>query len=87
MLNRKQRRSSTRKTHPEAIPACFLLYCPVAGMYLVDADAETTTLHFGEERFAAAIPTRDEALELAKDVRTASGLQLAIQPRFLPYYH
>lgn len=86
-MNRKQRRASARKTHRQAIPACFLLYCPVAGMYLVDADAETTTLHFGDEASAAAMPTREDALELAKDVRIASGLHLAIQPRYLPHYH
>ncbi len=86
-MNRKQRRATSRKTHREAIPACYLLYCPVAGMYLVDADAETTTLHFGEEASAAAMPTREDALELVKDVLIASGLQLAIQPRYLPYYH
>lgn len=56
-------------------------------MYLIDADAETTTLRFGDEFFAAAMPTREDALELARDVRIASGLHLAIQPRYLPHYH
>lgn len=86
-MNRKQRRTAARRTHREAMPICYLLYCPVAGMYLVDADADTTTLKFGEEAWAAAMPTREDALELAKDVLVASGLLLAIQPRYLPYYH
>lgn len=86
-MNRKQRRTVARHPHREATPICYLLYCPVAGMYLVDADAETTTLKFGEEAWAAAMPTREDALELAKDVLIASGLQLAIQPRYLPFYH
>jgi hypothetical protein len=86
-MNRKQRRAVAHNSHREAIPICYLLYCPTARMYLVDADAETTTLKFGEEERAAAMPTREDALELAKDVLTASGLRLAIQPRYLPFYH
>jgi len=86
-MNRQQRRASAHHTLRKATPICYLLYCPVSGMYLVDADAETTTLKFGEEAWAAAMPTREDTLELAKDVLIASGLQLAIQPRYLPFYH
>ena len=86
-MNRQQRRATTRKTHPSALPACYLLYCTQTDSYLSDADQEITTLRFTDEAFAAAIPTREEALELAKDVHTASGLRLVIQPRYLPFYH
>lgn len=86
-MNRKQRRTAARRTHREAVPACYLLYSKEAGMYLVDADAETTTLKFGEEAWAVAMPTREDARQLAEDVRTVSGLRLAIQPRYLPFYH
>ena len=86
-MNRKQRRMEARRTNREAVPICYLLYCAASGMYLVVADADTTTLKFGEEPWAAAMPTREEALELAKEVLIASGLQLAIQPRYLPFYH
>jgi hypothetical protein len=86
-MNRLQRRKTAHRTTREAIPICYLLYCPVAKMYLVDADAETTTLKLGEERWAAAIPIREEAIELAKQLVIASGLRFAIQPRYQPYYH
>lgn len=86
-MNRKQRRTMARRTNREAVPICYLLYSPETRSYLNDVDPETTTLRFTDEAYAAAIPTREDALELAKDVLIASGLRLAIQPRYLPYYH
>lgn len=87
-MNRKQRRTAARRTNREAVPICYLLYIPgMDGMYLAGADAEKTTLKFGEEAEAAAMPTREDARQLAEDVRMVSGLKLAIQPRYLPYYH
>lgn len=87
-MNRKQRCTAARRTQREAAPCFYLLYIPgMDGMYLVDADAEKTALKFGEEAQAAAMPTREDAMQLAEDVRTVSGLKLAIQPRYLPYYH
>lgn len=86
-MNRKQRRTMARRTNREAVPICYLLYSPETHSYLNDVDPETTTLRFTDEDFATAITNREDALEMVKYVRIASGLRLAIQPRYLPFYH
>lgn len=83
-MTRKQRRYQSRKSHRAVFPACYMLYVPSAGSYVVDVDADRQTLKMQQEQeYAAKFETEQDAKEVAGLLKEATGLRVSVHPFYL----
>lgn len=80
-------RRAPRHIHRERLPAYFLLAKPHTENYLDSVDAAKRTIVYCDEHEALKIPTREEAKAIAEALHGASGIRLAVCPRYAPCYH